>query len=270
VWGPGLYSDDFAADLRPAIRALRRLPMSGDEIVHLLVGLHPAAELPEDEDHSTFWMVVADQLHRSGIPSIATPKALDLIRSGTAIAASADLGMEPRDLRKRAASLEKLAEMLGQPPPVKKRSVLKKPQPLLLQPGEVYAYPADSRGNGINPYFPDAEIERRFEQTCWGSMLVSAAGHEFEFLAWYRMTRSRAYAADLPNFETAVSQIDPSRGAVGPLTANQLRRIRLHALGRIDGFAPISPEPEQVTYSVANDIGVSGTLDEWAQPGTFP
>lgn len=270
AWGPGLYSDDFAADLRPAVRALRRLPLSGDEIVDLLAGMNPTAEAPGDEDHATFWIVVAHQLHKSGIDSKAPARAVELIRSGAALAVSAELGMSLSDLRKRSAALDKIASHLTEPPPNKKRTVLKKPQPLLLEPGEVYAYPADSRGNGVNPYFPDADIARMFDPVCWGSAVVSASGHEFEFLAWYRLTRNRNYSADRPEFATAVKQIDTSGGAVGPLTANHLRRIRLERLGQVKGYEPVAPDPGAVTYGVANDISVSGTLAEWAEPGTFP
>jgi len=156
------------------------------------------------------------------------------------------------------------------PPPNKPRAVLKKPQSLLLEPGQVYAYPADSRGNSVNPYFPDAYIDETFQHTCWGSMLVSAAGHEFEFLAWYRLTKSGVYTADCPDLALASVDIDPTGGGVGPLTATHLRRLRLDLLGRIDGFESVWTDRASVVASVANDISVCNALMEFAEPGTFP
>ena len=41
-------------------------------------------------------------------------------------------------------------------------------------------------------------------------------------------------------------------------------------VGRIDGFEPVQPDRAEVIYGVANEISVSGTLDEWAEPGTYP
>ena len=70
VWNPGLYSGDFALDLRSAIRAIARLPEDGDRLLDILCGTEPAAaNNPQDEDHTTFWLVAADQFARRGIVS---------------------------------------------------------------------------------------------------------------------------------------------------------------------------------------------------------
>ena len=69
VWGAGLYSGDFAMDLRPGARAVTRLPFDGDRLLELACSLEPeAAKNPEDEDHTTFWLVGADP-QRSHSPS---------------------------------------------------------------------------------------------------------------------------------------------------------------------------------------------------------
>jgi hypothetical protein len=54
AWGAGLYSDDFATDLQPTIATLSRLPVSGAQIVELLVDMEPAAATAKDPDHTTF------------------------------------------------------------------------------------------------------------------------------------------------------------------------------------------------------------------------
>jgi hypothetical protein len=103
VWGPGLYSGDFAADLRQAIRAVVRLPFEAEKLVDILVGMEPgAANNSEHEEHTTFWLVVADQFARRGIAcERVRDKALQIIDDGTDLAVLARLGMQPALLRKR-------------------------------------------------------------------------------------------------------------------------------------------------------------------------
>ena len=62
LWGTGLYSSDFAMDLRSTVGAVARLPFDGDRLVEILSETEPtAAGNPDDEQHTTFWLVVADQ-----------------------------------------------------------------------------------------------------------------------------------------------------------------------------------------------------------------
>lgn len=239
---------------------LRRLPLSGDEIVDVLAGMHPSAASTDDEDHPAFWLVVADQLHRAGIASRATAMALDAISSGAALAVAVDRGMERRDLGKLREKLAQLGEKLGGPLPDKKRRVLKKPQPLLFEPGEVYAFPVDRLGQPVNPYASDARTAASFEQGGWSSLLVTAVGHEFDYLAWYRAAPSRHFSTERPDFATAVSQIDVLAGNLGPLSATGHRRLRLERLGQIDGFVSVEVDPVRVSYTVANDISFAGVL----------
>ena len=58
VWGSGLYSGDFAKDLRSTVRALAHLPFESDKLVEILVGTEAVvARNPEDEEHTVFWLV---------------------------------------------------------------------------------------------------------------------------------------------------------------------------------------------------------------------
>ena len=69
-WGIGLYSGDFACDLRATIAAVVRLPFHSDRLVEILCETEPAAANNVDhEDHNTFWIVVADQFAKRGILS---------------------------------------------------------------------------------------------------------------------------------------------------------------------------------------------------------
>src|SRR5215467_7224110 len=102
VFGTGLYSGDFALDLRPVVGAVLRLPFDPDKLVDVLSGTEPsAASNSSDEDHTTFWLVVADQFAKRGIAcDRVRTKALAIIDTGADIAMLGKLGMKAGDLRK--------------------------------------------------------------------------------------------------------------------------------------------------------------------------
>jgi hypothetical protein len=75
TWGAGLYSGDLAMDLRSTIGAVTRLPFEGDRLVEILCEAEPgAANNPEDEEHTVFWLVVADQFPGERSPARAFVK----------------------------------------------------------------------------------------------------------------------------------------------------------------------------------------------------
>ena len=68
VWGTRLYSGDFAMDLRSTIAAVVRLPFEVDRLVEILCETEPdAAENSANEDHTTFWLILADQFAKRAI-----------------------------------------------------------------------------------------------------------------------------------------------------------------------------------------------------------
>src|SRR5215510_505506 len=96
VWGTSLYSGDFAMDLRGTIGAVLRLPFDADRVVDILCEHEPAATNPDDEEHTTFWLVVADQFAKRGVEcERARTKALHVIDADEDIAALEKLGMKP-------------------------------------------------------------------------------------------------------------------------------------------------------------------------------
>src|SRR3954471_15187170 len=104
VWAAGLYSGDFAADLRSAVRAVSRLPFDGARLTDILCETEAdAATQPQNEDHTTFWLGVADQFPRRGIVcDRVLEKAIAIIDSGTDLALLTKLGMSAATLTKRA------------------------------------------------------------------------------------------------------------------------------------------------------------------------
>jgi hypothetical protein len=107
VWGVGLYSGDFAADLRSTIGAVARLPFDNDRLLDILCETDPAAaNHADDPDHTTFWLIVADQFAKRAIVcDRARDNAMTIIDTGSDIARLAQLGMTPPDLAKRRKTL---------------------------------------------------------------------------------------------------------------------------------------------------------------------
>src|SRR5262245_6085009 len=116
VWGTALYSGDFAMDLRATIAAVLRLPFDAERVVDIVCETEPvAANDRRDEEHTTFWLVLADQFARRGIVSDRVrDKALAIIDAGDDVAMLERLGMKSSDIRKRRTMLETIrARIVG-------------------------------------------------------------------------------------------------------------------------------------------------------------
>src|SRR5437868_186910 len=63
TWGTGLYSGDFATDLRAVVAAASRLPLDEERLVKAICDTaKSAAENPADEDHAIVCLVPAHPL----------------------------------------------------------------------------------------------------------------------------------------------------------------------------------------------------------------
>src|SRR6266568_1097336 len=122
VFGTGLYSGDFALDLRSAVGAVLRLPLDPDRLVDVLSSTEPsAANNPNDGDHTAFWLVVADQFAKRGVAcDRVRTKALSIIDAGADIAMVEKLGMKSADLRKRRRMLDELRARIVKAPTTSK------------------------------------------------------------------------------------------------------------------------------------------------------
>lgn len=277
AWDAGLYSSDAALDLKATVRALTRLPFDGTQILNLLRAAYAAADDPDDEDHSVFWLVAADQFARQGVACAgACARALELIARGTDLSRMRELGMSPADLRKRERQLQELAARLKQPPAARARKPLAKPQELLLTAGSVWRYPTLKR-KSRNPYFATAEKEG-FKPDGWGALVTLAAGRAFGWLAWYAVApvavgtggvpatddvaQGRFYLNRLAYREAAAPA--PILGGVGTLTRPHLIRLGLEPLGelRVDTRKILGAEPDAAgRVAAVNDISLSNHLD---------
>src|SRR5947209_15227612 len=136
AWGTGLYSSDMAADMRSTIKSVLRLPLDEDRIVEIVRDCEGrAANDPNDEDHTTFWLVLADQFEKRGVAHAPTrERAIAIIDRGDDLALVEKLGMKQADLRKRGAKLAELrARLAAAPRASKPRVMIKAAEPYVLE-----------------------------------------------------------------------------------------------------------------------------------------
>jgi len=270
AWGVGLYSGDFALDLRGMVKSVARLPFAPDKLLELLCAASPVpADDTTDEDHTVFWLVVADQFAKRGIDCpAARDRALAIIAEGSDLKTMEALGLDAKGLSKRRAILDDLRSRLAAPiAGDKPRPTLKAPQKLLLTPGEAVIYPVCKR-EPINPYAAgkDFPFVKAWRQDGWGAFVVAECGHVFEFLAWYRpFVVTEPFTAQ-PSLDDLLA---PRRWLLrnpGTLTARHLANMELQRLGAVqfdaakfDRLFPERASPVRravIDVSLANQITV--------------
>jgi len=189
AWGAGLYSSDMAADMRAVIKSALRLPFDEDRIVEILRDCERgAADNPDDEDHTTFWLVLADQFEKRGVAHAPTrDKAIAIIDRGDDLSMMEKLGMKQADLRKRGTKLNELRTRLAAAPTLSKpRATIKAPEPYVLEIGMLYACPVKG-SSSINPYLSKKNHDGSAWSTDgWRQFVVLDRGRAFDYLAWYQ------------------------------------------------------------------------------------
>src|SRR5437762_14331350 len=122
----------MAAHMRSTIKSVLRLPLDEDRIVEIVRDCEGrAANDPNDEDHTTFWLVLADQFEKRGVAHTpAREKAIAIIDRGDDPDMMEKRGMKQADLRKRGARLAELrARLAAAPRASKPRATIKTPEP---------------------------------------------------------------------------------------------------------------------------------------------
>ena len=280
-------------DLRSTISAVSRLPFVPDQLVEILCDSEPGvARDSMDEDHTTFWLVVADQFAKRGIVSDhVRNKALEIINRGLDLSALQKLGMPPSDLRKRKKMLDELHSRLIAPTVSKARPVLKSPQPFLMEMGDVFVYPTCA-GDCINPYFKakemykfhhkDGSVSWQWQQDGWAAMVTIDRGRAFDFLSWYRPLTVAHATAEKPSLETLRQEVLWKLSRPGTCTNTQMKRMEFEKIGVL----PIDrarlqrafPDMKSGTYHAVNDISIANGLHvgpalperALARPGEVP
>jgi hypothetical protein len=189
AWGVGLYSSDMAEDMRAVVKSALRLPFDEDRIVDVLRECERgAADNPDDEDHTTFWLVLADQFAKRGVAHAPTrEKAIGIIDRGDDLFMMEKRGMDQAGLRKRGAKLAELRARLAAAPRVSKpRATIKAPQPYVLDVGVLYACPVKD-SNCINTYRGRKNHDGSpWIADGWRQFVILDRGRAFDYLAWYQ------------------------------------------------------------------------------------
>lgn len=276
AWGPGLYSSDLALDLRGALQLLVRTPLSADEIVETLASSFEAAHTPEDEEHSTFWFVLADRLAKAGIDHPETfARARALHASGADSRAMEELGMTTRDGRKRHAAIAALMEQLDGPIAQKPRKVMK-PQPLLFARGNVIITPSWN-GQVQNPYTPDLKplaAGAGYRQG-WSLAVVLNAVTVFDVVAVYAVAAFVDSFNTRPDLAELMTRHVSEQARMGTLKARHARIMGIERLGQVRLDPDQLDSPESVagmaTRIAAEDISLANFLStERSYRSTYP
>lgn len=273
VWGSGLYSGDFALDLRNTFKALVRLPFDGERILQILCDLqHSIANNPDDEDHTIFWLVAADQFAKYGIRcDRAQQRALEIIDSGSDIAMLTKLGMDSAGLQKRQTMLAALRQFLtAAPQPAKGRSIIKSPQPLLMELGDVFVYPT-SLGRCKIDLPAWVRIVPPWEQDGWNAAITADRGRAFGFLAWYRLVTLAIPLSQRPDLARLRSASPWMLRR--PVTASRtdFKRLSLEKIGSTpvdsEKFHRSFPSRPSGVSAAINDIRIKHALNVVSQIG---
>jgi hypothetical protein len=289
VWATGLYAGDFALDLRSTIGAVAKLPFDSDRLLEILCeSERGAADREDDTDHTTFWLVVADQFAKRGIENKrAREIALEIIDSGSDLAMLERLGMQAGDLRKRKKVLDEVRERILAPVlRAKPRETIKKPQELLMQTGDVLVYPTFS-GRCRNPYFVDQDKDRMGTATpawrvdSWAAMVIVDCGRAFDFLAWYRPVTLAVAMAEKPELAALEGELIWKLCRPGTCTAPHFKRMGLEKIGAVSvdaeklkaAFGELRPGRSAAVsdISIANQISVGPYVksERIAEPGNL-
>ncbi len=233
AWGTGLYAGDFAADLRPVIAAVSRLPFDEERLVDVLRETEKSvADNPADEDHTVFWLVLADQFEKRGIFSARVrATALAIIDGGKDAEMMQKLGMKAADLRRRAKKLMELRDrIVAQPTASKPRKTLQGPAPYVFEVGGAYAYPTRG-GEPINPYM----TSKYFDRSSWSPdgfalMLVIGRGRAFDYLPWYQAAKSPEVVPSMPDRTDLVAR-RWGQAIYGACNPAHFRKMELEQIG---------------------------------------
>ncbi len=273
VWGTGLYSGDFAMDLRSTIGAVSKLPFDGDRIVDVVCSTEPGvASNAEDSDHAVFWLVLADQFAKRGIVSErAKETALAILDSNADIEMHEKLGMPAADLRKRRKMLDEVRGRILAPTGMSTpRKVMTRPQPLLMEVGDVLIYPTFG-GRCRNPYFVSQEDDRMgtpslsWRADSWAAMVIVDCGRAFDYLAWYRPLTVCSTLVERPTIEDLQGEVLWKLVRPGTSTSPHFKRMGIEKIGSLEidseKLKRTFPEMRPATSAAVSNISIANQLN---------
>lgn len=270
TWGASLYEDDTASDLKKSIALVSKIPVDGHQLLELLEQSQGNTD-PDDVDGGLFWLVVADQFEKMGIESTrAASIALRVIESGTDIATCKAKGADEKFLKARQKMLSELAARLQQPRPLKVKSKPKKPPPLVLSTGEVFAFPTMA-GSAWHPY--RLSSTGPFIADGWGALVVLATGRAYGWLPWVALASLSVPPETKPTLDAALDgQLIPHPQTYGAgrfvPKPSHVKGLRLELLGTID-LDPSLVKPHLSKWKIEDAIAFDWSVAYGALSATL-
>jgi len=255
AWGVGLYSSDMAADMRSTVKSVLRLPFDENRIVDIVCdGERKVASDPNDEDYTTFWLVLADQFEKRGVAHAPTrEKAIAIIDRGDDLDVMEKRGMKPADLRKRGAKLAELrARLAAAPQASKPRSTIKAPQPFVLDVGVLYACPV-KESSCLTPYLRDNwYADKPWIPDGWRQFVILDRGREFDYLAWYQPLVTKKPVKQKPRLLDAGADLWWELDTPKTCSQRYIDCMQIEALGRL----PIDMEKARARFPRRSKPGI--------------
>lgn len=121
AWGPAIFSDDLAADVRREYNALLSIGKSDEEAERLLIERYDGVFDKGDPDEAVFWFALALSEWKKGrLSFLAKTKALYYIEDGNDLKRW-DIPNEQKNYQKRAAVMDDLKKKLLSEQPARKK-----------------------------------------------------------------------------------------------------------------------------------------------------
>lgn len=142
AWGPRLYQDDIAEDVRDYYKDQLHRGKTGKEITQELIAQNEYA-ISDPDDAPVFWFALADtQWNLGRLEDFVREQALHHIRDGHDVKRWAE--EDPRGAKTRAETLEKLQLKLLSPQPAEKKIAQYRLYRCEWKIGDVFAYRLES------------------------------------------------------------------------------------------------------------------------------
>jgi hypothetical protein len=140
AWGPAVFSDDTACDVRSDYRELLEDQVPDDDAARQVIASY--SHLDADEEHVLWLALAAAQSKLGRLDDDVKARALDVIDTGRGLQLWEEAG--PKELAKRNAALSKLREQLTGPQPARK--TVRRPWRHVtdLERGDVLAFTASN------------------------------------------------------------------------------------------------------------------------------
>lgn len=140
AWGPAVFSDDTASDIRGEYRELLEDQVPDDEATRRVIDAH--RHLDADEEHVLWLALAATQSQLGRLDEQVKARALEVIDTGRGLELWEQAGA--KELARRKAALAKLREQLTGPQPARK--TVRRPwrHATELAPGDILSFTASN------------------------------------------------------------------------------------------------------------------------------